>query len=147
MSKEKEELSTYTAATAPETESHAPPPNQAAPPQVYPQLPSGTDVYVAPAQQGTTVVVTSPPPFHHFGPVPQAMTCPHCHNNITTKIQAVAGMKTHLFALALCIFLCIPCCLIPYCIDSCKTRNHYCSSCGTYLGTYNDTTGMRRNYW
>jgi hypothetical protein len=41
-------------------------------------------------------------------------------------------------------YRCCPCGLIPYCTDSCKSANHYCPSCGTFLGTYSDWTQVKR---
>lgn len=31
---------------------------------------------------------------------------------------------------------CWPCCIIPYWLNSCKSTDHYCPICHTYLGTY-----------
>ncbi|KAF2883733.1 hypothetical protein ILUMI_22440 [Ignelater luminosus] len=141
----------YSAATGPEPGFHIPPPNQAPPPQGYPQpgYPPGPGGYPPSPQQATTVVVTTVPVVTQFGPAPQPITCPHCHNHVTSRLEVEPGMKTHLFAFILCMFVCIPCCLVPYCVDSCQNRNHYCPSCGAYLGSYDEMTAMagRRGYW
>lgn len=118
----------------------------------YPQQPGYPTQpgYVAgqPMQQGnTTVVVTTIPVLAQYGPTPQPITCPHCHNPITTRLETEAGMRTHLIALLLCIIGCIPCCLIPYCVDSCQNRNHYCPSCGAFLGSYDSDGLAMRNRW
>ncbi|KAF5279102.1 hypothetical protein FQA39_LY05780 [Lamprigera yunnana] len=88
-----------------------------------------------PPNQHQVVMIASSPPVI-YGPNSIPMTCPHCHNQITTRVESESSSKTHLFAVLLCIVGCIPCCLIPYCTDSCQNRNHYCPSCGAFLGFY-----------
>lgn len=53
---------------------------------------------------GATVVVTTAPLVAQYGPTPQPMTCPYCHNHATTRLQVEPGMKTHVIALILCMF-------------------------------------------
>ncbi|KAF2890390.1 hypothetical protein ILUMI_15783 [Ignelater luminosus] len=83
------------------------------------------DKYVSPA--------TSPylPP--KYGPVPVIATCPSCHCRITSRVETEASARTHILALLLCSFCC---CCLPYCMGSCKNKNHYCTNCGAYLGTF-----------
>ncbi|KAB0796956.1 hypothetical protein PPYR_11017 [Photinus pyralis] len=71
-----------------------------------------------------------------LGPNSQMITCPFCHQLASTRVDVESTTKTHLFALFLCIFLCWPCAPLPYCIDSCKSKNHYCSNCSAFLGAY-----------
>lgn len=69
-----------------------------------------------------------------FGSEPQRMTCPHCHANITTRIENAANTQTHFFALLLCLvgmWCCVP---LPYCMDSCMAQKHFCPACNAYLG-------------
>lgn len=33
-------------------------------------------------------------------------------------------------------FRLVPCAVLPYCCTGCQNCNHYCPSCGTFLGTY-----------
>ncbi|GJQ79519.1 hypothetical protein Trydic_g16368 [Trypoxylus dichotomus] len=82
---------------------------------------------------GATVVIGQPV---NYGPSGQQTTCPHCHNQIRTEVRAETSRKTHIVAILLCVFLCWPCVCVPYCMDSCKNKNHYCPSCSAYLGTY-----------
>ncbi|KAJ8956991.1 hypothetical protein NQ318_012156 [Aromia moschata] len=85
----------------------------------------------------------APPPaqvvVHHtplvLGPNPQSITCPSCHAQITTAVELENSTKTHLIALVLCL-VCFPCVCVPYCMDSCKSKNHYCPNCRAYLGRY-----------
>ncbi|XP_028171762.1 lipopolysaccharide-induced tumor necrosis factor-alpha factor homolog [Ostrinia furnacalis] len=81
----------------------------------------------------TTTFVTSAAP---VGPNETNMTCPSCQATITTRVERKATTKTHMIALALCVFLCWPCACIPYCKNSCRNADHYCPSCNAYLGTY-----------
>lgn len=96
------------------------------------------------------------------GPYPTPTTCPHCLKSIRTEVRYDPNARTHLFALILCLlwvfiylrryifvsheelirffdvsFSCFPCCLLPYCIAGCNDTNHYCPSCGHFVGTYN----------
>uniref|UniRef100_A0A1Y1N874 LITAF domain-containing protein n=1 Tax=Photinus pyralis TaxID=7054 RepID=A0A1Y1N874_PHOPY len=143
-----------------EESTHSPPLNnypQAYPPQSrnagYPTLPPPQMGFPPPPQVGFHQPGFIPPPTPSvpqaqysrypqpqvvtvFGPIPQLINCPHCHNQVTSKLEASAGTKTHLFAALLCILGCIPCCLIPYCVDSCKDRSHYCPQCNAFLGSY-----------
>ncbi|XP_043586681.1 lipopolysaccharide-induced tumor necrosis factor-alpha factor-like [Bombus pyrosoma] len=70
----------------------------------------------------------------NFGPAQQNIICPTCHTNVFTIIEREANMKTHLFALGLCLLGCWCCVPCPYCMDSCLVTKHYCPSCRTYLG-------------
>ncbi|PSN39452.1 Lipopolysaccharide-induced tumor necrosis factor-alpha factor [Blattella germanica] len=72
-----------------------------------------------------------------LGAGPANMQCPSCHAAIQTRVEYESTTKTHLFAILLCL-ICCPCGLIPYCTDSCKGAHHYCPSCGTFLGAYNE---------
>ncbi|XP_055374081.1 lipopolysaccharide-induced tumor necrosis factor-alpha factor homolog [Condylostylus longicornis] len=83
--------------------------------------------------QTTTVIVTSP---SNYGPYPQHVICPSCGVRTQTRIVAESNYMTHVFAIALCLMGCFCCSCIPYFVDSCKNKNHYCQQCNTYLGTY-----------
>ncbi|KAJ8925137.1 hypothetical protein NQ315_001319 [Exocentrus adspersus] len=88
-------------------------------------------------------MATSPPTVHIqqniavLGPQPARIVCPSCHAQITTEVQLENSTKTHLMAVLLCL-ICCPCVFIPYCTDSCKSKNHYCPNCKSYLGSYNN---------
>ncbi|CAL1687489.1 unnamed protein product [Lasius platythorax] len=104
---------------------HPPQPFAMPPPYPYPQPPP------PPPQQPYTVIITEAA----FGPETQHMVCPHCRVNISTNVETEANIKTHLFALLLCVlglWCFAPC---PYCMDNCMVKKHYCPSCGSYLGT------------
>ena len=40
-----------------------------------------------------------------LGPESQAITCPHCGADVATRVETEATLKTHLFALLLCLFV------------------------------------------
>ncbi|GJQ70746.1 hypothetical protein Trydic_g678 [Trypoxylus dichotomus] len=93
--------------------------------------------YGVPQPQSSTVtqVVVGAQPAN-FGPQQQALNCPHCRQQIVTRTETKASTKTHIIALILCLCGCWLCCCIPYCVDSCQNKNHYCPHCSAYLGTY-----------
>ncbi|XP_066247642.1 lipopolysaccharide-induced tumor necrosis factor-alpha factor homolog [Euwallacea similis] len=72
------------------------------------------------------------------GPNPMPTVCPFCHSSIVSTVETEANTKTHLFALLLCVFGCWPCCLIPYCMESCQSKKHFCPNCRAFLGTFSD---------
>ncbi|KAH0535467.1 lipopolysaccharide-induced tumor necrosis factor-alpha factor homolog [Cotesia glomerata] len=71
-----------------------------------------------------------------FGPDTMRLNCPHCHADISTRVETEPSTKTHLFALLLCLVGCWCCAPCPYCMDSCLVKKHYCPSCSQYLGSY-----------
>ncbi|KAF2897087.1 hypothetical protein ILUMI_09087 [Ignelater luminosus] len=88
--------------------------------------------------KSNTVVITGGPNviLADFGPEPQILKCPYCYNFISTRVRSAATTKTHLWAVLLCMCCCWLCSCCPYLIDSCQDRNHYCSHCNAYLGSY-----------
>ncbi|KAI4471050.1 lipopolysaccharide-induced tumor necrosis factor-alpha factor [Holotrichia oblita] len=71
-----------------------------------------------------------------WGPDPMATVCQRCGTHIITTITSQRSNLTHFAAVALCLCGCWPCCLLPYCMNSCKNTYHYCPNCSTYLGMY-----------
>ncbi|XP_049811273.1 lipopolysaccharide-induced tumor necrosis factor-alpha factor homolog [Schistocerca nitens] len=74
-----------------------------------------------------------------LGPQPCNVVCPACHQTIQTAVQTKATTKTHLMALLLLVvgfFPCFRCCCIPYCVDSCQGKHHYCPNCKAFIGAY-----------
>ncbi|XP_014298785.1 cell death-inducing p53-target protein 1 homolog [Microplitis demolitor] len=122
---------------------------------LYPNLPPQIDTKPPyPSSQPTAPEIPLPPPYTAEAQPPQqqpvvtliqpsinygsqAMTiiCPHCHANITTKVETEANLKTHIVALLLCLFQCWFCAPCVYCIDGCLVKKHYCPSCEQYLGS------------
>jgi len=72
-----------------------------------------------------------------YGPRPMNVTCPHCHQQIVTKVKCSAGLLTWLlFGGCLVVGCWLGCCLIPFCMDDCQDVEHYCSNCNSFLGNY-----------
>ncbi|CAO1323496.1 unnamed protein product [Diamesa serratosioi] len=92
--------------------------------------------YYQPQQQAQVIQTSIIMQSTVVGPDPTIATCPSCRATITTTVRHEAGNKTHLFALGLCLIGCWPCCLYPYCIDSCQNANHTCPNCNSFVGTY-----------
>ncbi|CAG9854525.1 unnamed protein product [Phyllotreta striolata] len=72
-----------------------------------------------------------------FGPDPLYLICPVCRIIVMTQIERERSAITHWIALILCLFLCWPCCLLPYYMKSCSYTYHSCPNCGHYFGMYN----------
>uniref|UniRef100_A0A0N5AH03 LITAF domain-containing protein n=1 Tax=Syphacia muris TaxID=451379 RepID=A0A0N5AH03_9BILA len=90
-------------------------------PQNYNQPPSQT------AQLGTSI----------FGEEPVNLTCPGCHQQITTKTNLESGFLAWLSCILLALFGCfLGCCLIPFCVSWFKDVEHKCPNCGIVLGRY-----------
>ncbi|KAG9477097.1 lipopolysaccharide-induced tumor necrosis factor-alpha factor [Eleutherodactylus coqui] len=81
-----------------------------------------------------TVYVQHPVSFHDR---PIQICCPHCNRLTTTRLIHSSGALAWLSCGGLCLLGCgFGCCLIPFCIDSLKDVDHYCSNCETLLGSY-----------
>ncbi|KAI6183180.1 Lipopolysaccharide-induced tumor necrosis factor-alpha factor-like protein [Aphelenchoides bicaudatus] len=87
--------------------------------------------------------VSQPPPSviymapNAYGPRPTNVICPHCQQQVLTRVRPVAGLLTWLLCLLLIIFGCtLGCCLIPFCVDDCQDVEHICPNCNSYLNQY-----------
>jgi len=111
-----------------------PPPSYTSPPYPYPQPPPAMPQPMPPPSMPPlphTVIITSGVAFSKEH---QHMICPHCHANITTRVESEANTKTHLIAALLCLFGCWCCAPCAYCTDSCLVQKHYCPACNSFLG-------------
>ncbi|XP_023172792.1 lipopolysaccharide-induced tumor necrosis factor-alpha factor homolog [Drosophila hydei] len=73
---------------------------------------------------------------NNLGRMPTFAVCPSCHARQQTTVKHEPSTKTHLLALLICLVGGICCCCVPYCVDSCQSAVHTCSSCGAFVGTY-----------
>lgn len=109
-----------------------PPPDHGNPPYGFNPPPYSP----GPSPVAPATVVIQPSGMPPLGPEPARIVCPSCRANITTRLEYETTTKTHMMCVIMCIFGLWPCCLIPYCMDTCKNTNHHCPSCGAYLGQY-----------
>ncbi|CAF0906713.1 unnamed protein product [Brachionus calyciflorus] len=102
-------------------------PEPTAPTQVFIQAQSQI-----PVAQPSVVYVGVP---IRLGDHPTQTVCPNCRANVSTNIKYETGLITWLIAGALCFFgLGCGCCLIPFCVDSCKDVEHFCPNCRYMIG-------------
>merc|ERR1711963_125141 len=71
-----------------------------------------------------------------LGPDPVNITCQNCHAQGRTITETESSGSAYILAGVMCFFGCIPCCLIPFCMDSMKDTIHSCSKCNAIVGKY-----------
>ncbi|XP_075035902.1 lipopolysaccharide-induced tumor necrosis factor-alpha factor [Mixophyes fleayi] len=103
-------------------------PMNTAPPYMAQPMPVHAPVTVQ------TVYVQQPITFHDR---PIQMCCPYCSRLTNTHLQYTSGALAWLSCGGLCLLGCgFGCCLIPFCIDSLRDVDHYCSNCQKLVGSY-----------
>ncbi|KAM4631582.1 lipopolysaccharide-induced tumor necrosis factor-alpha factor homolog [Discoglossus pictus] len=101
------------------------------PPPPYGMSPGPQPTVVVAPVTSTVMIVT---PFHD---VPVQCTCPVCRQNVVSRIQYTTGLLTWLiFGILLLLGCWLGCCLIPFCVDSCKDVDHFCPNCNNHLHKY-----------
>ncbi|CAG9769902.1 unnamed protein product [Ceutorhynchus assimilis] len=71
-----------------------------------------------------------------LGPNPIYISCPRCRTIVITNVQTERSNLAYILSVVMCICLCWPCCLAPFCFKSCKNSYHFCPSCNYFLGAY-----------
>merc|ERR1712106_731609 len=56
-----------------------------------------------------------------YGRNPATLVCPQCQKNITTRTSSELSTTAWIIGLVLCVIGCVPCCIIPCCMDSMQT--------------------------
>lgn len=105
-----------------------PPPAYTTGPQNYPPGGPQPAVIIAPPVHATVIVG------QQLTDTPAVITCASCHQNITTRVAYSAGLLAWLIFGIICLFGCwLGCCLIPFCVDSCKDVDHFCPNCNHHI--------------
>ncbi|XP_070580672.1 LITAF domain-containing protein-like [Ptychodera flava] len=113
-----------------------PPPAYAQAQSVPPPPGQGTAAYTS------TSVVVGQPTVTVVAPlmlrdVPISCNCPTCHQNIVTNVEFKVGGLTWIICCFLWLIgLGLGCCLIPFCVNSCKDAVHTCPNCNSLIGKY-----------
>jgi lipopolysaccharide-induced tumor necrosis factor-alpha factor len=63
---------------------------------------------------------------------PTNLTCTNCRSQVTTVVNKQPGKVA--FAWALILGMSCGLCCVPFCVDSCQDKIHYCPRCGAEAG-------------
>ena len=69
-----------------------------------------------------------------FGGEAARIICPFCGSDVVTEVKITPSITAHLWALGLCVFGCVPCCIAPYFVRECQSHIHVCPSCNHEVG-------------
>nr|CAD2189434.1 unnamed protein product [Meloidogyne enterolobii] len=71
-----------------------------------------------------------------LGPHEANMECFNCKQTIRTRVINRPGLLSWLICGALALFGCWPCCVLPFCMQSCQDTEHWCPNCNAFIGKY-----------
>ena len=61
---------------------------------------------------------------------PSTLTCPCCKNAVLTVVNLESGNTTYLWCVTIGLCISPLCCCIPFLMESCLDKSHYCPNCG-----------------
>lgn len=67
---------------------------------------------------------------------PVSLTCYNCQEHITTQTKTGPSPLTWAACCCLFVFMCLPCCCLPFCYPPLNVTEHYCPNCNILLGKY-----------
>lgn len=97
--------------------------------------------YVGPEHKAPPPVATQLVVPTQLSDGPVDLTCVHCQHHVTTRVKTGPSCLTWSLCTCLCLFVCWPFCLIPFCCGSLNVTEHYCSNCDKLLGKYKGWKG------
>ncbi|XP_064644660.1 LITAF domain-containing protein-like [Lineus longissimus] len=123
-----------------QSDTAAPPYQQGYPSEQLPPPPVSYQAPVVTTTTGTSFVVAAPMTVYREAPVTR--TCQHCQAHVTSAVSYTNGMMVWVICGVLAfVGLWIGCCLIPFCLNSCKNVVHTCPNCHQIMGIYDRLNG------
>ena len=83
--------------------------------------------------QQKVIVVPEIPRVIRAGRFPCIQPCPACKKQVSTRVVFSSSSHTWIIVGGLCFVGCVPCCVIPLCMDACKKCDHFCTICNTFI--------------
>lgn len=98
--------------------------------------PPGWSNHIGPAHKAPPPVATQLVVPSDLSDTPVTLTCYHCQHHVTTTTKTGPSTLSWLLCGCMCIFLCWPFCLVPFCCPPLNVTEHYCAKCNRLLGKY-----------
>uniref|UniRef100_A0A183CM73 LITAF domain-containing protein n=1 Tax=Globodera pallida TaxID=36090 RepID=A0A183CM73_GLOPA len=71
-----------------------------------------------------------------LGPHEVQLYCSNCRQTVRTRVVRRPGLLTWLICGALALVGCWPCCMLPFCAQSCQDVEHFCVNCNAFVGKF-----------
>ncbi|KAL3081367.1 hypothetical protein niasHT_039844 [Heterodera trifolii] len=71
-----------------------------------------------------------------LGPHEMQLECSNCRQSVRTRVVRRPGLLTWIICGALALVGCWPCCVLPFCAQSCQDVEHFCANCNAFVGKY-----------
>lgn len=91
-----------------------------------------------PASQHMVIHISPAPLPSDLGSTSKPIVCPYCHQHVSTRTRRTLsdrGWGWFCILLVLSVTSGVPLCCIPFCMPNCYDVSHYCSNCGTFVGS------------